>query len=322
MTEDRSRQRLGRGLASLIGSGVAAPARPVPGFAPQPKEASIAPERMVPVDRISPNPHNPRRAFDQEDLQDLAASVRSHGVVQPLLLRLRPGRTDAYEIVAGERRWRAAQIAGLTEVPAVLRDINDRQSLEIAIIENVQRADLNAVEEAQGYQTLIDEHGYTQNDLAEILGKSRSHVANTLRLLKLPEEVRAMVEAGLLSAGAARTVVTASDPLALAKKIVEDGLSVREAEALARDPDALAELRDALMNPRSERAPREKDGELVERERWLSDRLGLPVAIKPKGKGGSLRIDFADRQQLETILAMLRDMKRDEAEDRRLRAAG
>ncbi|MBO0664288.1 ParB/RepB/Spo0J family partition protein [Jiella sp. MQZ9-1] len=238
MSEDRSRQRLGRGLASLIGSGVAAPARPVPGFdSQQPATPTVQAEGQVPIIRITPNPHNPRRTFRQDELEELAASIRHHGVVQPLLVRPLPGRDGHFELVAGERRLRAAQLAGLRDVPVVTREINDRQSLEIAIIENVQRADLNAIEEAQGYQALIDEHGYTQADLAEILAKSRSHVANTLRLLKLPAEVRAMVEQGILSAGAARTVVTAADPLALAKRIVAENLSVREAEALARNPD-------------------------------------------------------------------------------------
>ncbi|MCB8840555.1 ParB/RepB/Spo0J family partition protein [Aurantimonas sp. VKM B-3413] len=321
MNEDRSRQRLGRGLASLIGPGLAAPSRPAGGYEAQPKAPSVPAERTVPIDRIVPNPHNPRRSFDEGELEDLATSIRVHGVVQPLLLRPRAGRIDSFEIVAGERRWRAAKLAGLDAVPAVLRDINDRQSLEIAIIENIQRTDLNAVEEALGYQTLIDEHGYTQNDLAEILGKSRSHVANTLRLLKLPEAVRAMIVSGQLSAGAARTVVTADNPVALAERIVAEGLSVREAEALAREPGALAAGDNKPANEASERAPREKDGDLVQRERWLSDRLGLPVAIKPKGKGGSLRIDFTDRAQLEAILSMLRALEEDPA-DERVRAAG
>ena len=321
MSEDRSRQRLGRGLASLIGPGVGSAARPAGGgYDLQPKAPSVPAERTVPIDRIAPNPHNPRRSFDEGELEDLATSIRAHGVVQPLLLRPRAGRTDSFEIVAGERRWRAAQLAGLTAVPAVLREINDRQSLEIAIIENIQRTDLNAVEEALGYQTLIDEHGYTQNDLAEILGKSRSHVANTLRLLKLPDAVREMVISGQLSAGAARTVVTADDPVALAEKIVAEGLSVREAEALARDPEALGTNDDKPANEGT-RTPREKDGDLVQRERWLSDRLGLPVAIKPKGKGGSVRIDFADRAQLEAILSMLRALE-DDAADGRMSATG
>jgi ParB family chromosome partitioning protein len=234
MNEDRSRQRLGRGLASLIGTGAAAPSRSAPGFAAA--EPMVAAERHVEIDKLTANPNNPRRRFDDGELQDLASSIRNHGVVQPLLVRPSPGEADRFEIVAGERRWRAARLAGLAEVPVVLRDIGDRQSLEIAIIENVQRSDLNAVEEAQAYEQLISEHGYTQSDLADVLGKSRSHVANTLRLLKLPDDVRDMVVSGALSAGAARTVVTAEDPLAVAREIVSRGLSVREAEDLARKP--------------------------------------------------------------------------------------
>ncbi|MBC8128789.1 MAG: ParB/RepB/Spo0J family partition protein, partial [Rhizobiaceae bacterium] len=209
MNEDKSRQRLGRGLASLIGAGVASPARGANGFAPMALEPSG--ERRLGLSRIAPNPRNPRRHFDESDLADLASSVKTHGVVQPILVR--PKGTD-FEIVAGERRWRAAKAAGLTEVPVVVREISDRESLEIAIIENVQRSDLSAIEEAEAYQLLIEEHSYTQADLAEVLGKSRSHVANTLRLLKLPEAVRAMVATGELSPGHARTAVSAEDPAA------------------------------------------------------------------------------------------------------------
>jgi ParB/RepB/Spo0J family partition protein len=205
MTEDRSRQRLGRGLAALIGSGGAAPARTSSGFAP----IEATGERKIAVALLSPNPRNPRRYFDETDLADLSASIRTHGVVQPILVRAKEAVPGEFEIVAGERRWRAAQKAGLSEVPVVVREISDRESLEIAIIENVQRADLSAIEEAQAYQMLIEEHGYTQADLADVLGKSRSHVANTLRLLKLPDGVRGMLARGELSPGHARTAVSA-----------------------------------------------------------------------------------------------------------------
>ena len=313
MNEDKSRQRLGRGLASLIGAGAGTPARPVPGFsgagtggASQPDDLPIVPaERFVPIDAISPNPNNPRRHFDEAELGDLANSIRHHGVVQPLLLRPKPGQAGAFEIVAGERRWRAARAAGLVEVPVVLREIGDRQSLEIAIIENVQRADLNAVEEAQAYQMLIDEHGYTQADLGDVLGKSRSHVANTLRLLKLPEDVRIMVAAGDLSPGAARTVVTADDPVAVARDIVARGLSVREAEELARGP---APSNPASQTPRASkrtRAKAEKDADAVALERLLSDALKMPVEIRVDGEGGSVRIDYADLDQLDEICGRL-----------------
>ncbi|MBB4005090.1 ParB/RepB/Spo0J family partition protein [Aurantimonas endophytica] len=304
MTENRSRQRLGRGLASLIGTGVAAPSRAVPGFAAD--EPAIPAERHVAIDRLSANPNNPRRRFDDGELKDLAASIRNHGVVQPLLVRPTPGVSDRFEIVAGERRWRAARLAGLSEVPVVLRDIGDRQSLEIAIIENVQRSDLNAVEEAQAYEQLISEHGYTQSDLADVLGKSRSHVANTLRLLKLPDEVRDMVVSGTLSAGAARTVVTAEDPLAVAREIVSRGLSVREAEDLARGP--AAEPAAKPSKPRrnaSVPAKSEKDEDAQALERLLSETLGMAVEIEVDGEGGSVRIAYADLEQLDALCGLL-----------------
>ncbi|HEY9057600.1 MAG TPA: ParB/RepB/Spo0J family partition protein [Aurantimonas sp.] len=307
MNEDKSRQRLGRGLASLIGTGGIVPPRPMPGHGgSEAAPAAIPAERFVALDRISPNPNNPRRRFDEADLNDLAASIKNHGVVQPLLLRPKPGQPESFEIVAGERRWRAAQAAGLSEVPVVLRDIGDRQSLEIAIIENVQRADLNAVEEAQAYETLIDEHGYTQSDLADVLGKSRSHVANTLRLLKLPEAVRGMVVDGTLSPGAARTVVTADDPLALANDIVVRGLSVREAEDLARKSAETVE--DQPLKParkRKRKAAAERDADVVALENLLAQALGMPVEIRVEGERGSIRIDYADLEQLDEICGLL-----------------
>ena len=324
MNEDKSRQRLGRGLASLIGAGVAAPSRPVPGFAastadgpPSPgavQSPAIPAERFVPIDSITANPNNPRRHFDAAELGDLANSIRHHGVVQPLLIRPRPGVEGAFELVAGERRWRAARIAGLADVPVVLREIGDRQSIEIAIIENVQRADLNAVEEAQAYEKLIDEHSYTQADLAEVLGKSRSHVANTLRLLKLPEDVRTMVASGELAPGAARTVVTAEDPASVARDIVARGLSVREAEELARGPAPAAPAtpfppaREAKTGRRARgnaAAAAPKDADALALERLLSEALGMPVEIQVDGEGGSLRIDYADLDELDEICGRL-----------------
>lgn len=312
MTEDRSRQRLGRGLASLIGAGAAVgPSRPVPGFDPQPAVPTITAERTVPVDSITPNPHNPRRFFREEELAELAASIRQHGVVQPLLVRPLGSGQNRFELVAGERRLRAAILAGLSDVPVVLRDLNDRQSLEIAIIENVQRADLNAIEEALGYQALIDEHGYTQADLAEILAKSRSHVANTLRLLKLPPEVRAMVEEGTLSAGAARTVVTADDPLALAKRITSENLSVREAEALARDPAAAEEAPFQKQPGRrrgrksAEAAEEQKSEAILAYERRLREATGFDVSIQMSGGRPLLQFDLDREADLEGLLQRL-----------------
>ncbi|KQT85536.1 ParB/RepB/Spo0J family partition protein [Aurantimonas sp. Leaf443] len=309
MTEDRSRQRLGRGLASLIGAGVAEPRRAVPGFPDAPAAPSEIPaaERYVPLDRIVANPFNPRKTFDEAELAELASSIRTHGVVQPLLVRPRPGVAGAFELVAGERRLRAAKLAGLTEVPVVLREIGDRQSLEIAIIENVQRSDLNAVEEALAYEMLIDEHGYTQADLAEVLGKSRSHVANTLRLLKLPDSVRAMVAAGTLSPGAARTVVTSPDPEAAARAIVSGGLSVREAEDLARNGAPVSAPKPRARSPKPAEA---KDEDTLALERLLSETLGMEVEITLKGERGSLRIDYADLEQLDEICGLLQTHRR------------
>lgn len=290
MNDDPSRKRLGRGLAALIGE-MDRPAAP--------KAPSAAADGHVPIEFISPNPRNPRRHFGEADLTDLAQSIREHGVVQPVVVRPAPGRQGRYEIIAGERRWRAAQRAGLVEIPVMVRDVSDRTALELAIIENVQRADLNPVEEAMGYQQLIDEHGYTQADLGQIIGKSRSHVANTLRLLKLPEVIRDMLVDGVLSAGHARTLVTAEDPAGLAKRIVDDGLSVRQAEALAQMPTGAA----PSLAPK---APVEKDADTVALEKLLSDAVGMKVAINHKDKGGELRIAYRSLDQLDDICRRLK----------------
>lgn len=289
MSEDLSRKRLGRGLAALIGE-IDKPANPAQQPAPS--------DRKVPIEFISPNPRNPRRRFSEGELADLASSIKEHGIVQPIVVR--PAQGGRYEIIAGERRWRAAQQAGISQVPVIVREVDDRVALEIAIIENVQRSDLNPVEEASGYQSLIDEHHYTQADLAQVIGKSRSHVANTLRLLKLPTDVRQMLTDGELSAGHARTLVTAENPLALARRIVSEGLSVRQAEALAQTPNA---------NPASERKPsdasREKDADTMALERLLSDVTGLDVAINHKSRGGELRISYSTLEQLDDLCRRL-----------------
>ncbi len=290
MSEDPTKRRLGRGLAALIGEIDSAPA---------PEKPAVAIDGKLPIELISPNPRNPRRNFGDADLTDLAQSIKEHGVVQPVIVRpsvLTPGR---FEIIAGERRWRAAQRAGLTEIPVLVRNVNDRTALELAIIENVQRTDLNAVEEALGYQQLIDDHGYTQADLGQVIGKSRSHVANTLRLLKLPESIRDMLVDGALSAGHARALVTAADPEGLARRIVDEGLSVRQAEILAQQP---AEIR-------KDAAPREraaKDADTLALEKLLSDITGLRVAIAHKEKGGELRIAYSSLEQLDDLCRRLK----------------
>ena len=287
MSDDPSRKRLGRGLAALIGE----IDKPMAATA-----ARVGADGRVPIELVGPNPRNPRRSFAEAELADLAQSIREHGIVQPVVAR--PAGGGRYEIIAGERRWRAAQRAGLTEIPVIVRDVDNRVALELAIIENVQRADLNPVEEALGYQQLIDEHNYTQADLGQVIGKSRSHVANTLRLLKLPDSIRDMLVDGSLSAGHARTLVTAEDPAALARRIVEEGLSVRQAEALAQEPaQAVGETRRS--------APVAKDADTLALEKALSDATGLKVTISHGQRGGELRIAYRTLEQLDEVCRRL-----------------
>ena len=292
MNDDNSRRRLGRGLAALIGE------------MDQPLQASVpvAPvnaDRRIPIEFVARNPRNPRRTFDEAELQDLASSIRQHGIVQPVVVRTIAD--ERYEIIAGERRWRAAQLAGFTDIPVIVRDVDDRTALEIAIVENVQRSDLNPLEEALGYDQLIAEHGYTQNDLGEIIGKSRSHVANSLRLLKLPEPVRDMLSSGTLSAGHARALIPTSDPVTLARSIIAKGLSVRDTERLAQN-DIRAQNDPNYGKP----SPKEeKDADTLALERTLSDSLGLDVTVNHKASGGQLRISYKTLDQLEEICRLL-----------------
>jgi ParB family chromosome partitioning protein len=289
MNEEASKRRLGRGLAALIGE-IDQPAAPA--------ATPVPADRGLPIELISPNPRNPRRRFADDELADLCQSIREHGVVQPVVVR--PSTTgNRYEIIAGERRWRAAQLAGMTEIPAIIRDVSDRVALELAIVENIQRADLNPIEEAVGFQQLIDDHGYTQADLGQVIGKSRSHVANTLRLLKLPEDVRGMLVDGVLSAGHARALITADDPAALARRIVKGGLSVRQAEAMAQEP-----VRGPTARTTAARA--EKDPDTVALERLLSDVTGLEVAISHKQKGGEVRVAYRTLEQLDDLCRRLK----------------
>ncbi|MGO7539644.1 ParB/RepB/Spo0J family partition protein [Rhizobium ruizarguesonis] len=290
MNDDVSKRRLGRGLAALIGE----MDQPVPVEA----ERTISADRMIPIEFVSRNPRNPRRFFDDSELHDLASSIRQHGIVQPIVVRTMS--RDRYEIIAGERRWRAAQLAGLIEIPVIIRDVDDKTALEIAIVENVQRADLNALEEALGYEQLIAEYGYTQNDLGEIIGKSRSHVANSLRLLKLPDPVRDLLAAGSLSAGHARALVSTSDPASLARTIVAKGMSVRDAEKLAQNNiKAQSEPQQATLRRD------QKDSDTLALERTLSDALGLEVAINHKASGGQIKISYKSLEQLEEICRLL-----------------
>jgi len=282
-TADRS--RLGRGLAALIGdvgdeSGALERARGA---------------RRIPIEFIRANPRNPRRKFGEEDLSELTASVKEKGILQPILVRGVPGKSDQFEIIAGERRWRAAQKAGLHDVPVLQLEIDDREALEIAIVENVQRADLNALEEAAGYESLIDEFKYTQNDLARVVGKSRSHVANTLRLQKLPANVKRYLQEGKLTAGHARALLAHEDPEALAKRIVEEGLNVREAEARAQERPA------AKGKGGRRRTKPQKSPDIRALEKRLSDALGLSVEIAQRGQGGEVRVRYKTLDQFEAL---------------------
>ncbi len=292
MNDDNSRRRLGRGLAALIGE----MDQPVQAGAPV---TAVNADRKIPIEFVSRNPRNPRRTFDEGELQDLASSIRQHGIVQPVVVRTIAD--ERYEIIAGERRWRAAQLGGFTDIPVIVRDVDDRTALEIAIVENVQRSDLNPLEEAMGYDQLIAEHGYTQNDLGEIIGKSRSHVANSLRLLKLPEPVRDMLSSGTLSAGHARALIPTSDPVTLARSIIAKGLSVRDTERLAQN-----DIR-AQNDPNYGQASKaqEKDADTLALERTLSDSLGLDVTVNHKVSGGQLRIAYKTLDQLEEICRLL-----------------
>ncbi|MER2536707.1 MAG: ParB/RepB/Spo0J family partition protein [Rhizobiaceae bacterium] len=289
--EDSSKRRLGRGLAALIGEIDRAPSADA-------VETKPAADLNVPIEFVSPNPRNPRRHFDEADLSDLAQSIREHGIVQPVIVR-NGAEKGRYEIIAGERRWRAAQRAGLTAIPVLVREVNDRTALELAIIENVQRADLNPLEEAAGYQQLIDDHSYTQADLGQVIGKSRSHVANTLRLLKLPETVRTMVADGQLTAGHARTLITVEDPERLARRIVDEGLSVRQAETLSQAPAAEAKPAGSSVQV--------KDADTLALEKLLSDFTGLKVSIAHRqgGNAGEIRIAYRTLEQLDDLCRRL-----------------
>ncbi|MBB3544013.1 MULTISPECIES: ParB/RepB/Spo0J family partition protein [unclassified Rhizobium] len=291
MNDDVSKRRLGRGLAALIGE----MDQPIPVDTAKP---GVSADRMVPIEFVSRNPRNPRRFFDDGQLHELASSIRQHGIVQPVVVRTLA--SNQFEIIAGERRWRAAQLAGLVEIPVIVRDVDDKTALEIAIVENVQRSDLNPLEEALGYDQLMAEYGYTQNDLGEIIGKSRSHVANSLRLLKLPEPVRDLLAAGSLSAGHARALVPTSDPTALARTIVAKGMSVRDAERLAQNDIK------AQSEPRAPGHQKDqKDSDTLALERTLSDALGLDVMINHKASGGQIRISYKSLEQLEEICRLL-----------------
>ena len=287
MNAPMQKSRLGRGLASLIGE----PAVSQPRIPPEGEQ------RLVPIDMIRASKNNPRKTFKDDDMVELADSIREKGLGQPILVRPDPMAVGSYEIVAGERRWRASQLAGLHHVPVIVRDLADQEVLELAIIENVQRADLNAIEEAMGYQELIERYAYTQERLAEVIGKSRSHLANTLRLLKLPDTVRSMVEDGKLTAGHARALVGRDDAEALARQIVDNQFNVRDVEALVQA---------GTESVQTTRRVRDKDADTKAFEKDLADSLGLKVEIRRgSGESGVLQIKYGNFDQLEYIRTRL-----------------
>ena len=276
---------LGRGLSSLMGD-VETPVTDNPN-----KVSDI----RIPISKLRANPLQPRRLFDNESINELAASIKSKGLVQPILVRPSEKNPGDYEIIAGERRWRAAQIAQLHEMSAVIKNLNDTESLEIAIIENVQRSDLTVIEEATGYKKLIESYGHTQEQLSEIVGKSRSHVANIMRLLTLPQSIQDMITEGRISAGHARAIMNSAFPEKLAEKIVNENLTVREAESIAK------------YGKNQIKKVKLKDPDTVDLENSLSQKLGLNVEINHKGnKGGHIKIDYKNLDQLELVTQKLK----------------
>jgi ParB family chromosome partitioning protein len=299
MAEEGRPNRLGRGLSALLGDDYAQPTAPA------------GPRRGVhtlPTAFLRANPKQPRLHFAEAELDELAASLRERGVLQPILVRPVKGETDAYEIVAGERRWRAAQKAMLHEVPVIIRELTDAEALEVALIENIQRADLNPMEEALGYQALITEYQYSQETLARILGKSRPHIGNMIRLLSLPERVRNLIVDGKLSAGHVRPLIGLEAPraIALAEEMVTKNLSVRGAEALVRNATERAHRPQNAPRPRGGAAPVEKDADLLALERSLGESLGLKVEIDYREDGsGAVTIAYRALDQLDEIIRRL-----------------
>ena len=286
---------LGRGLSALMAD--------VRDIGETAETQRRAPDMMVPVEKVHPNPDQPRRHFAPEALEELARSIAERGIIQPLIVRKSPREADGFEIVAGERRWRAAQMAKLHEIPVLLRSFSDTEVLEVAIIENIQRADLNPVEEAAGFSQLMTKFGHTQEKLAEILGKSRSHIANAVRLLSLPEEVLAYLRDGRLSAGHARALITASDPAALARSVIQGGLTVRETEKLAKQ-DGVADNRKQDVKPKRKS---EKDADTKALEADLSAALAMSVSIDhaPGQDNGALVIRYKTLDDLDRLMALL-----------------
>ena len=286
MVTNTTKKGLGRGLSSLMGDTETV----------QTKNTNVGQETKIPIANLKPSPSQPRRLFNKNSINELADSIKAKGLVQPLVVRPSPSEANSYEIIAGERRWRAAQIAQLHEVPVVIRNFNDTEALEIAIIENVQRSDLSPIEEAAGYKRLIENHGHTQEDLSGIVGKSRSHIANIIRLLSLPQSIQDMITEGKISSGHARAIMNSAFPEQLAEKIINENLSVRDAENLAKDKKVgIKKLK-------------LKDPDTIDLENKISEKLGLAININHKGKkGGSIKIDYKTLDQLEMITQKLKN---------------
>ena len=318
MSQPAKPSPLGRGLSALFGdadtSYQAPPKQSVARATPpqpinaQPTPLSTAPTPVkqghphtLPLSWLQPGVNQPRRNFNAEQLNGLADSIRERGIIEPLIIRPMPGLTNAYEIVAGERRWRAAQLAMLHEVPVVVRDMSDREALEFGLIENIQRQDLTPIEEGEGYRRLLDEFNYTQDDLAKIVGKSRPHITNFIRLLTLPDSVKQMLNDGIITYGHARAIVPTRDPAAIAKEIVARGLNVRQTEALAKlhmdNPEihiAVAKRREAIT------------ADAIALERDIERVIGMKVRIAPKGKGGSLTVTYHSLDQMDALIQKLK----------------
>ena len=286
MVTNTTKKGLGRGLSSLMGDTETV----------QTTNIKVGQETKIPIANLKPSPSQPRRLFNKNSINELADSIKAKGLVQPLVVRPSPSDANSYEIIAGERRWRAAQIAQLHEVPVVIRNFNDTEALEIAIIENVQRSDLSPIEEAAGYKRLIENHGHTQEDLSGIVGKSRSHIANIIRLLSLPQSIQDMITEGKISSGHARAIMNSAFPEQLAEKIINENLSVRDAENLAKDKKGII------------KKIKLKDPDTIDLENKISEKLGLTININHKGKkGGSIKIDYKTLDQLEMITQKLKN---------------
>jgi ParB family chromosome partitioning protein len=293
MAEESTRSRLGRGLASLIGD-MGAETNAAPNTTTSERVRS---QRRVPIEFLRANPRNPRREFAPAQLDELANSIKERGIIQPIAVRPVRGTNDSFEIIAGERRWQAAQRAGLHDVPVVVLDVSDVEALELAIVENVQREDLNPLEEAAGYQALIDEFKYHQDEIAKVVGKSRSHIANMLRLLKLPEFVKSAMRTGQVSAGHARALLGHPEAEKVAQQIIARGLNVRQVEALVREH--------GKGGSPERKPPPKKEADTIAMEKRASDSLGLAVTIDHGNNGGAVHIKYRSLDQLEDIVKRL-----------------